>query len=804
MNARPKLFALAAFLASCLLLSAWPAAAQTQTAVSATITDPSGIPYANGTFSIQLIPTGNNPSVGGAAIQGAFNGSLSATGSFSASLWPNGSITPASTQWQFTICSNSGGIPPPLGTGTQCTPPTAITISGTAQVLSTTLSNVAPSLTHFAGGGAIGTVTSVSCGNLPNIFTCAVATPTTTPALSFTPVSSGPVLDCSQQAGADMGAKLNACIAALPASGGIADATKFSSPQTISTAVVDNKAAVIETCGIAITQTANISFTSANAAWHGCPDQGTVITKGANIDQMTVSANTVKIDYVTLAGVSASFTGNGIVIGTSQHVDIENNTITDEASDEIQLTGNSFYVIISQNQLFAYVAHAIHAIGFNAGYTSWIQHNDIQDTATATGSAVELTQLTWVTENNIYNLHGFLAIHNTQTTSTNASVYSGNALNSAGTGGQVISVAGQDYIHHNTMFNVGANAIIVGGSVITDNNLVKTSAGGDVIDAPTTLRPIIKGNNIGIVVTGVAGTCGINLNSTLGWEGGYVANNSVVFTGTGSGANYGICLTTQSGQFANDMVVENNACISSTGGGTGSACVFFNNTAGVTTNGSNNVIRTNQCIVINVCIARTDAQNLQNYYENNVGAVSSALFAAGGSTNDIIIQTMGANGGGITFANLPTAGNGSQIYTTNATCASVAAAGGNGCLLFRVNGAWTGNQAIVGSDTHTTQITGNYGPVTLLTSTFPTGSYLVTIYAEVSTGVATSTITTSIAYHDDTGAQTQSGAQFSAAVTGTIQSLTFPVRFVTGTALTYSTSTANSPQYKIFARVEAQ
>lgn len=161
MNARPQLFALAAFLASCLLLSAWPAAAQTQTAVSATITDPNGIPYANGTYSIQLIPTGNNPSVGGAAIQGAFNGSLSATGSFSASLWPNASITPASTQWQFTICSNSGGIAPPLGTGTQCTPPTAITISGTAQVLTTTLSNVAPKLTNFITGGT-GSVTSVA------------------------------------------------------------------------------------------------------------------------------------------------------------------------------------------------------------------------------------------------------------------------------------------------------------------------------------------------------------------------------------------------------------------------------------------------------------------------------------------------------------------------------------------------------------------------------------------------------------------------------------------------------------------
>ena len=117
--------------------------------------------------------------------------------------------------------------------------------------------------------------------------------------------------------------------------------------------------------------------------------------------------------------------------------------------------------------------------------------------------------------------------------------------------------------------------------------------------------------------------------------------------------------------------------------------------------------------------------------------------------------------------------------------------------------SWVSAALIVGADDHTAEITGNYGPVTLLASGSATGFYLVTIYAEVSTSVATSTITTSINYADDTGAQSQSGALFSAATAGTIQSLTFPVRFVTGTALTYSTATVNSPKYKIFARVQA-
>jgi len=114
-----------------------------------------------------------------------------------------------------------------------------------------------------------------------------------------------------------------------------------------------------------------------------------------------------------------------------------------------------------------------------------------------------------------------------------------------------------------------------------------------------------------------------------------------------------------------------------------------------------------------------------------------------------------------------------------------------------------GIASTVGADNHTVEITGNYAPVTLMASTYATGFYIVTIYVEVSTGVATATITTSIGYADDTGAQAPSGASLNAAVTGTIQTLSFPIRFVTGTALTYSTSTANSPRYKIFARVQA-
>ena len=149
-------------LAGAFLLLGQAARAQTQTNVTATIVDPLGIPYANGTYSIQLIPTGTNPSVNGQSIGGAFNGSLSATGSFNIALWPNASIVPAATTWQFTICTNPGGVAPPLGTGNQCTPPTVVTIAGATQSLSATLSAVAPQLTTIALGGGVTSLTATS------------------------------------------------------------------------------------------------------------------------------------------------------------------------------------------------------------------------------------------------------------------------------------------------------------------------------------------------------------------------------------------------------------------------------------------------------------------------------------------------------------------------------------------------------------------------------------------------------------------------------------------------------------------
>lgn len=137
------------------LLGAATVAAQSQTTVSATVTDASGIPYAGGTVKAQISPPGvSSPCVTNSAgdcvpIQGTVGpASLDSAGKFTLDLYPNASITPAATQWTFTVCI-APGVAPPAGTGPQCFS-AAATIAGVSQDLSSALSAAAPLLARGA------------------------------------------------------------------------------------------------------------------------------------------------------------------------------------------------------------------------------------------------------------------------------------------------------------------------------------------------------------------------------------------------------------------------------------------------------------------------------------------------------------------------------------------------------------------------------------------------------------------------------------------------------------------------------
>jgi hypothetical protein len=140
-----------------------PLRAQT-TVVTGTVVDPNGIPYAGATLKASLYPTtaGNftvtvnnagqcaSAGMGGAPCQMPFtpntaSTSLDGTGSFTIALTDNSLVTPAGTQWLFSISIVS---PPPLGVGSVSFA-VPITISGASQSVSATLNAVAPSLLAF-------------------------------------------------------------------------------------------------------------------------------------------------------------------------------------------------------------------------------------------------------------------------------------------------------------------------------------------------------------------------------------------------------------------------------------------------------------------------------------------------------------------------------------------------------------------------------------------------------------------------------------------------------------------------------
>lgn len=165
-------------------LAALPSFAQT-TAVSGTVTDLSGLPYAGGQLKAQLVLAGasvtgqpvvtiNNNAQCAAAGQGSapckvpFQGTagplqLDPTGSFNLALQDNTQVTPSGTQWLFSITTN--GAPQPLGTGPQaCT--LTLTISGASQNITSNGLNSCPALSsgNLNSLDTTGTTLSPTCG----------------------------------------------------------------------------------------------------------------------------------------------------------------------------------------------------------------------------------------------------------------------------------------------------------------------------------------------------------------------------------------------------------------------------------------------------------------------------------------------------------------------------------------------------------------------------------------------------------------------------------------------------------------
>lgn len=132
------------------------AAAAQFTQVNGTITDPNGLPYANGTISALLV-TSASPTLSGLPyIPPTQPTGLDLNGNFTMQLADNTVLLPAATKWNFTVCSAIGTVLPAGGKGPVCfTLASPITISGASQSITANLNAVAPALTIAVAGTTI-------------------------------------------------------------------------------------------------------------------------------------------------------------------------------------------------------------------------------------------------------------------------------------------------------------------------------------------------------------------------------------------------------------------------------------------------------------------------------------------------------------------------------------------------------------------------------------------------------------------------------------------------------------------------
>jgi hypothetical protein len=128
-----------------LLFSLSTLAAAQFTTVSGTVTDPNGLPYANGTITAKLVLAGTTPTINGGSFTMTGSAGLNGAGSFIMRLADSLVMTPTAN-WSFTVCSAGGTIQPSGGTGPQCFTPAPITITGASQSITVQLNAAALAL----------------------------------------------------------------------------------------------------------------------------------------------------------------------------------------------------------------------------------------------------------------------------------------------------------------------------------------------------------------------------------------------------------------------------------------------------------------------------------------------------------------------------------------------------------------------------------------------------------------------------------------------------------------------------------
>lgn len=148
----------------------WPPLLLAQfTQVSGTVTDPTGLPYSNGTITPTLVCSSSPrfASSGFGYSPPTQPVALDAKGSFVMQLGDVNQLLPPGCTWSFQTCSAAGTVQPgsPITSGPVCFTITGIVVTGPAMNISSQLDAAAPKLTNISGGtGGSGTVSPGTVG----------------------------------------------------------------------------------------------------------------------------------------------------------------------------------------------------------------------------------------------------------------------------------------------------------------------------------------------------------------------------------------------------------------------------------------------------------------------------------------------------------------------------------------------------------------------------------------------------------------------------------------------------------------
>lgn len=299
-----------------------------KTVVSGTIVDPNGVPYAGGSIDATLVPVGTTPTVAGfGQIDGYVQPvAISKTGTFTLPLYCNSAgggcsvISPASTQWMFTV--RNPGAQPPAGFGGISFSVT-LTITGATQNISSQLNTAAPLLlvepTSLSGGCPGSTIANEIFFNKAGA--CSGSPSLTYDGSSLTAIATG-------------GGQILIAAGPTPANG---VQITSSLTQILAQEAGAELAMQADTGGIVFTTTGAIGFTGTNINLQASPASGELDLGGVGIQGGIGLVGATSGSKATITGPPIAGTASNPFV-FSNAINVPGATITGALSMQNQLT----------------------------------------------------------------------------------------------------------------------------------------------------------------------------------------------------------------------------------------------------------------------------------------------------------------------------------------------------------------------------------------------------------------------------------------------------------------------------------